>query len=438
MMLSHNTVLKGEAMPIQPTRRQRRRRSAGKSAAVAAVGVVAGSALIGTTAPQPVALAPHFHGVALVSAEEVAAAAINTPFNPNTPVPGVENSFNTSIKFLLDNLLGIGNKPLDELLGGNGATIGDLLGGSNIDTSFGISQLMDALGMQNITLGQLLGDFGLYNATTPVTVDDVMNTWGLGGWTLDHLLLATVGLSSTSTLGDVVTDLSVANDTLDELMAKAGINGGGSLTDALVDLHINSTIVRTAITGLYGDPDTTTVDHVISTLGQCGGPLSQCGPTSTPQIFGSSTLEEALKAWHPANTTGSFNFANPSLWDYTLGQAGNFTSSTTVTQFLDNLMVNPPGGNHDPSQLVPLGQMNTGELLQWIGLGGPNTNLADLIDNFMVKSQPLGDYTVGDALDGLITNHALLPSVTDDTPVSTYLDATGWGTMSLDQFLGLG
>lgn len=105
---------------------------------------------------------------------------------------------------------------------------------------------------------------------------------------------------------------------------------------------------------------------------------------------------------------------------------------------------NVPGLNVPPVQPLPettqpLGTTAWGDLLSWINLA-PNKSIADVISELWVNDQQLGYYKLGNALMGMVTDPGALtvPNVLDgNTLVSDFMNAIGWGGMTLDEFIGL-
>lgn len=484
--------------------RHQRRRDHRRAASVAlGLVVLAAAGTVATAPSSPAATVAHRD----IMLTEAGAAAAPT--------------FDQSLQYLLDDMLKTGTKTLPQLLAPNASeTLGELLGESSngtttVDTALHIGSLLDLLGLNNITVNQVMDAL---NLNTTKTVDQILQQMQLANVDLDQILTP-LGVPSTQTLYGLADRFSVLNMTLGEIMQKIGP---------------------------ISNPDTQTVQAALQSIGMGGFYTAWFVPgKGAPSALGANlytlcsgvdgTVEDALNcittqygnadSTHPnvklsSNETVGYllthiyqlqpgtqnaNFNAP-IGDYTLGQGLGFNSTTTVQQFVDKLMVNmnvtagqfgggvsattgQPVGNpvvttitgdpyrgqttglpfdyctsssscdstnttlmgsnvtvvtapsDDPGQSTPvaLGSQTWGSVLTWLNVP-PTESLAQLIDGLWVNNTQLGDYTVGNMLQGLVVDQAALGStgeVSDSTTVQDFLTAIGFNNMTLDQFLGL-
>ncbi|MBS9533858.1 hypothetical protein KIH27_09705 [Mycobacterium sp. M1] len=365
--------------------------------------------------------------------QQVALASIEAGPAAADP-PATLDPFEQSLKFLLDSM-GIGEKTPVQLFTPGGLTVGELLNGSSgggvtVDTGFHISDTLNLLGLQNITIGEVMTALSMPPADT---VDQVLSTMQFLNTKLD-MVLHPLGLMSTQTLLGVEEQFGVANITVDQLLSILGFAGNETLGTVWNFWGLPSGFISLINTGLglgcSGLSNSSTIDTAIQCItgisGLPGGKLS-----------GSETLGEVLQA-------DKMPDGRP-LADYTLGEALGFNTSTTIRQFVDNLHLNLSGEPVGPGETVgslndlpTLGSTTIGSLMGWANMS-PTESLATLIDNFQVGGVSLGSYTIGDALDHLILNPSALSTsgVEDSTLVSDFLNAMGWGTYTIDQMLNL-
>lgn len=468
------------------------RRLAGQhrgTAVVAGVAVVAAGVLVVVEAPTAGAASDSQHR-AVVLVDTV------------TPAGAAPMTFDQSLKAVLDSA-GIGEKTLPQLLPA-GDTVGSLLAPNGLDvtTALGSSTLWNLIGLNNITLGTILTDFGLNPSET---VDQTLTTLKLGSMTLDSVLTP-LGIPSTQTTLGLAERFDVANMTLDQLIALAGTHNGvtmsGSTTlgQAMTAYNLSGTYLPTAIGAafLVGDMTCPTGISSSMTLDQFINCITYDGtiPGNTHgsvHLTGSTTIYELLTREHFYATTAAgdntTSHTSELIGDWTLGQILNFNSSTTVQQFVDNLHVNlgvgtdtsvPSAtlGNGSPSgtsisdtsadqgssalpipsgtpadgsagggpavaALPTLGSQTFGALLTWMNLN-PNDTLPQLMGEVMVGSTPLTSATLQDALDDMLLNPSALGPVGSQvemtTPLTTFFSAMGGplATDTIDQLLNLG
>lgn len=402
-------------------RSDRQRRSATRAGALVATAVV-GAAILGAAPAKPATTSlpgPVRHDVAL------------TDFTgTTTPTP----TFDDSLKWLLDSL-GVGAKTIPQILAPGNDTVGDLLGVSGVDTSLNIASTLDMLGLQNITVSQVMSAL---NLPATETVDQALSQIQLLNTRLDTILTP-LGMPSTQTLFGLEQRFSIANITVDQLLPKLGFNGQEGLLPALQHIGLGgfASMIEFISLAACGSSwsDSTPLDTVMSCV------VAKQSPYPNYQLTGSSTLGGVLQNIHQVDQNGN---ALPALvGQYTIGQALNFGPNTTIRQFVDNLMVNlnVTSTSNDPTYsgtLVPLGSQTLGSIMSWLNVP-PNESLATLLDNMLVNNVPLGTYTIGDALDGLVVDPAALSTqhVLDSTPLVDLFTAMGFGTLTVDQLLNL-
>lgn len=365
----------------------------------------------------------------------------------STPVIAADTAstpptFDSSLAALLD-MLGVGDKTPAQLFD-NGETVGQLLGGSStstvtVDTGLNLQSTMDLLGLQNITIGQVMNALSLPPTDT---VDQALSQMQFLNTKLD-MLLTPLGLPSTQTLLGVEEKFGVDNITIDELLPKLGFSGSETFQQVENFWGIPSNFQSLMSLGfgfISCAPGKASVNWSIDELIQC---VSWKAPDGTAEtMHGDDQL-----GWVLQNDT--MPDGRP-LADYTLGEALNFNSHTTIRQFIDNLHVNlsneyvgPDAPAGDPSvpdltNLPTLGNVSLAQLLSWANMPATE-DLATFVSHLQVGGTDLGDYTIGDALDGLIVDPAALSTATvqDTTPVEDLLNAMGWGTYTIDEMLNL-
>lgn len=382
------------------------------------------------------------------------------------------------------NMLGIGDKTLPQLAGGT-ETVGELLGASglSVSTQLGNPALLQMLGLDKYTLGDILTDFGLNPSN--LTVDEVLQKVGLANVTLDDILTP-LGIPSTETTMGLADRFSVAHLTLDQLLARGGFSGSETLNQVLTQENLNGTALPTLMgaLGLVSMAScnggsggslngSSTIDQFINCLALDGVSAAKDAkghPLPYIPVTGSMTVQQILESQHFYNAMSSHT--NVVIGNWTIGQILNFTSSTTIQQFVDNLHVNlgvtsdpsggtpstPTGGDTEQSpsndggsiavpsgstvsSLPTLGGESFGAVLNWINLN-PADTLADIIANEVkIGTQPLANLTIQGALDGLLVDPlAIGPSpsqVQDSTTLADLLTGMGFGTETLDQLLNL-
>lgn len=392
-------------------------------------------------------------------------------------------TFEQSLYALLNTPGGMGGKTLPELVGGK-ETVGDLLGGSglSVSTPLGNPALLDMLGMDKYTLGDVLTDLG-FNPST-MTVDAALEKMQLANVTLDDILTP-LGIPSTETTMGLADRFSVAHLTLDEMLQRVGFSGNETFDQVLTQMNLNGTALPTMIgaLALVGNlgycpsalSGSTTIDTFISCLtldaATNGGTDAKNHALPAPiHLSGNTTIQQILESQHFYDANS--DHTDEIIGNWTIGQILNFNSTTTIEQFVNNLHVNlgvtsdpsggtpstPSGGDteqspgdDDGSGAVPvggnvsnlptLGGEHLSGLLSWINLN-PDDTIADVVTNLIkVGTQSLGDATIQSTLDAMLLDPlAIGPSpseVQDSTPLADLLTGMGMGTQTLDQLLNL-
>ncbi|HEU4361493.1 MAG TPA: hypothetical protein VFR27_08270 [Mycobacterium sp.] len=450
-------------------------------------------------------------------------------------------TFDDSLHYLLDDLLKVGTKTLPQLLTAADPTltVGQLLGMSSngattVGTSLDLTSLMYLLGLNNVTVEDVMDALNLQPTKT---VDQILQQMNLANVDLDQILTP-LGIPSTQTLYGLADRLSVVNLTLAQIMAKLGPITSPttqSVQSALQSIGLGSfysgwftgcsifspglCYICSGVTGTVEDAlECIKTEYANTTT--TGKPPT---PTSPQNFTLNSNQTVGYLLTHIYQLTGQgtggtsskpdANFSLP-VGNYTIGQALGFNHSTTVQQFVDNLQVNmgvtagqwqngivngSPSGDpvvtfiNDPTHggptvpwglpggtvshggvgdptgstgtgtiqypttgtavgpapsdddagpglapTVSLGSSLWGNVLSWFN-APPNETLASLISQLWVNDVQLGNYTVGDAMEGMVVNPGAIGNVavSDSTLVSDFLTAIGFSNMTLDQLIGL-
>lgn len=291
-------------------------------------------------------------------------------------------------------------------------------------------QVLTTTGWGELTPAALLTDHGLGE----VTPNEVLSLTGLGHATLGDLtgfrllgdqpvslLLATLGLSDTTTLGQLATQLGADGQPISNLWSLVGLTdastlgqtvttiglGGQHVSDlwSLVGLTDTSTLLQTADTLGIGTQsiDTLLGDWGVGSQGITG---FLAGLDVTP-----SQLMDFL-ALPPGDTFGGIYDPN----------AGTFTAGTTVQQFTD---------------AAGLGNENVNTLLATPGLG--DAELADAATRVGITGD---DDTVTHTLAAIGMNGTSLSGFLSglglgtDTPIGDVLSAVGLNDTTIGGLLG--
>lgn len=396
------------------------------------------------------------------------------------PAPATAPTFGDGLYFLLNDMLGIGNKPFADLFSGAG-TVGDVLGVSGLTahTALGSTSpnLMAMLGLDTIKLDDILPMLGLDPAKS---FDQVLDQMQLGGVTLDFLLTP-LGIPSTQTTLGLAHRFSVAHLTLGEMLGRIGISPNATLGQMLDQFGLGGTALPGLMGagGLIGNmtcPTALATSMTLDQFMQCitldatgdknGTGRDAKGHGFPPQIHlnKNTTIEQILTSQHFYDSNS--NHTGQIIGNWTLGEilsqkAGSpmggsnpfiWNSSTTVQDLIDHIHVNtavtsdPQGGapsliypfgdgapmneqspgNDNGGAAVPpgtnsqslptLGDTSFGQILTWINLP-PSTSLADLITGkIWVGDHLAGTSTIGDILNGMIVDPQALG------PIGTQVD----------------
>lgn len=419
-----------------------------------------------------------------------------------TPTPNLWDGIEALV-----NASGIGDKTLADFVPAN-ATIGDVLSpsGLSLSTQLNAAGVWDLLGLQNITVAEVLKDLGL---PTSMTVDGLANAWHMANVPIDFFATplgipstqTTMGLAhrfsmAHETVGDIVKMLGMrTSETLSQTMEQfnlwdANVKGntlGGLVTLSILGVGLGSIKICTNDGSTYAISSTSTIAQIVGCLNFDGGQLSKVSVTGgnnantgNPNVSTSTTVEQILDSNHFNTTTATTYQTSEPIGDWTIGSILNFNSSTTIQQFIDNLHVNfgvqpdtstsipttpvtAPGSANGGATIVDstqdqgstavpagtllsslptLGSKTIGQLMAWIGVP-TSQSIASLLSNeIMVGSTPLGQSTIGNALDAMLLNPGILPGypttqLTMSTPLSTFFTAMGGplGTETIDQLL---
>lgn len=217
----------------------------------------------------------------------------------------------------------------------------------------------------NLTLGQLLGDLGLSHGMA-TTVTQLLDAANLGSLEPINTLLAPLGLTGTSDLKDILTNIDapgttspLGDVTLDSLLATIALPGGGHLSDAttlstlLTDFPSLANIQLPPIPFLGGILGTPSLGELVNLLGLGGttlGALGNFGPTTdlfdlaTSLGIGTTSINSVLAdlGTHDGitltSTSNLDDFANfLGFGGDSLSQLipGDLTDSSTLVNLLD-------------------------------------------------------------------------------------------------------
>lgn len=315
-------------------------------------------------------------------------------------------TFAQSLLYLLDDMLQIGNKTLGDLFDpDNDTTLEYLFGISSLSISSDMSTVFNALGLDDVsfgsllgplvptdTLGELLGAGGAMEALGAQTLNDLFGSFGGVNQSLADLIHS-IGLGTT-TVGELLQDLGISSGaTMDDLLDAVGLirldgllplMGLTATTDALVGI---AKLTGSAITG------TTTLDSLFGT----GGLLNSIGGLSLAQMLGISNGETLVEA------INGLKWGTGTLGDQTLA-----------------------------------------DVLGWLNLD-PSQSLAENLSGLPISldgSADLGTASLGSFLTSLMNPADVTgtadPVVTTSTTLADYLDSLFGAGMTLDDFLGLG
>lgn len=310
----------------------------------------------------------------------------------------------------LSALVGAPATVLDALLNGTtgidlmGSTLplfnGLLVGGQPFDLTLNVGELVNAFGMGELTLTDLLGDFG--TQTIPSLLTQLLDSMGIGDLTpvglLDQLGIAQESLATL--LIDLLSSTGMGDESIAELLDQFGMGGDTTVASLLIQLLDSSDIGNPTITGLldeFGYGQMTLGNALIQLLDSMG-----IGTT-------------AISSLVPADTTVG-GLLTPMLGDTTitglLGSMGEMTMPELITvmfgdygqQTLTELIT---AGDLGPVSLdTPLMQLFTelllppgytlGDLLEAGDPSIANMQLGPLIDTFPVPDMPgIGPYPPG-------------------------------------------
>lgn len=479
----------GTVPAVGSVRQPDRRQSVLRAGALGGVFVAGASSVIGVP-PAAAGVSP-----VLVHRDDIRLTDLTGTTSP-TP------TFDESLRYLLDDMLGVGTKTLPQLITASNPslTVGQLLGEASptttVSTSLHLDDMMNLLGLNNITVTDVMDAL---NLSPTKTVDQVLQQMSLADVNLDQFLTP-LGVPSTQTIYGVAGLMSLTNVTLGDFMAKIGPVTNPAVTtvkNALMSIGLggfyNKWFTGSSLTSLGLGYLCTGVKGTVENALNCVHTQYNNADTNHPNVTLSSNQTVGYLLTHlyqlqptagPNNTTMA-DFTHP-VGNYTIGQILNFNNTTTVQQMIDGLQVNmgvtagqwsggispttgsPVGnpvittvvGNAQSTALsgkpgtitvapadddqgpglaptVSLGHSQWGDLLTWVNLP-PSESLADMISKFWLNDVQLGHYTVGDALEGLVVNPGALGSgLTDNTLVDDFLTSIGFNNMTLDQLIGL-
>lgn len=283
-------------------------------------------------------------------------------------------TFDQSLQYLLDDMLKVGTKTLPQLLAPNTTeTVGDLLGGATnatttVNTSLHIDSLLDLLGLNNITVAQVMDALQL---NTTKTVDQVLAQMQLADVDLNQILTP-LGIPSTQTLYGLADRFSVLNMTLGQIMQKIGPIGDPetqSVQAALQSIGLGGfyhqwfssgggTFLGANLHTLCGGV-TGTVEDALNCIGTQYGNADSSHPNVT--LSSKDTVGYLLTHIYQLDSDSTNANFNAPIGDYTVGQGLGFGPTTTVQQFVDKLMVNMNvtagqySGGIDPTTGQPVG-----------------------------------------------------------------------------------
>lgn len=302
------------------------------------------------------------------------------PALTTTALPAA-NSFDDSLHYLLDDLLGVGNKTLPQLIVGNhpNLTVGELLNmaspSTTVDTSLHLSDAFHLLGLGNINVAEVMAALSLPvlkpGTTTPTTFNDVLDTMQLSNVKLDQIL-APLGVPHTQTLYGLVDRFSSVNETLATLMQRVGPIG-----DPMTQT-VQQALQSIGLGGFYSGWFTGCNIFNIGLCMLCGGVTGtveaamNCihteysnADSQHPNITLSSQQTAAYLLTHiyqlvPGTTNA--DFSKP-VGNYTIGEMLGFDGNTTIKQLVNG----PTGYEADPNHVgiwinpqVTIGQWQNG------------------------------------------------------------------------------
>lgn len=383
-------------------------RVAAMASTFAAGSVVASAALFGGVPMTPLhtggILDRAQHDIMLASADDaIAGIAAGTTSGVITTIKG-------SMQYLLDDLLGIGTKTPGELVGGV-TTLQQLLVPSGLGVDSTMTDVFNAVGLQNIQIGGLL--HGLF--PNGDSLDQILTQAGLANTTLDSLM-SSAGLPGSTTIADLVDKLGMGTQTVAQLMTSLGFNPSTVTMGTLMqDLGLGK---LEGLLGLVG----------MTPSGTLGGSLGMMFGGSN---FTSLTLDDLM---HAAPTTGAVagdGFLS-SIGDMTLGGMLGITSGSTLKTVIDGMTWHTASG---VSQTF--GQYTLSDLL-----GGMHITSATTLAG-LLGEMPFG--LAGNTLPGLggdtlaqvigeMMNHGT--AITSTFTLADFLDGL-LGTTTIDQLLGL-
>lgn len=366
----------------------------------------------------------------------IVAASAGTP-SPAATTP----NFQDSVYWLLNDAMGIGNKTFADVFANGPGTVGDALAPSGLDVSTLIGSvspnLMAMLGLDNITLGQILTDFGLDPST--MTVDQVLNKLQLGNQTLDFFLTP-LGIPSTQTTLGLAHRFSVAHLTLNEMLGRAGFSGSDTLDDMYTKFGLSGTALPslTNLGSLIGDlgycptniSSSMTLDDFFGCLTlnatTSGGSDAKGHTLPTPiHLNGNTTIEQILTSqyFYDANS----NHTNVIIGNWTLGQILSqnasspiianhpgatpfvWNTSTTLDDLMDHVHVNTNLGTD---------AQGVGPTLIWPFVGGStislNANVTSQPGNLTNVGSPINEQSPSNDNGGADVNYQGNPA--DNTP----------------------
>lgn len=374
---------------------------------------LAGAAVFGGVSMTPLAsasLAPSVHQDYTLTAE-----ILFPPDSDYSIIP----SFAQSLKFLMDALLKIGPLTLPGVIDpDNNVTLQSLLTPSNLQldgaTPSTMTDLFDQLGLDNIQLSTVLGLLGV--APTD-TFGDLLGPGGelagLGGVTL-NTLLGGAGASDATTIDGLVGLLGMDQTPIVTLVGQllpGGVTTMGGLFEQL------------GIAGLQGFlpiMGSSTTQSIADFLAMIG-----FGPTITlGGLLGSGGMLEAVG-------------------DMSLGQLLGFDDTTTLGGVLTGMVSNIANPDYNPADplgptnmpFLSLGELSVTQLLGEVQLN-PTDSLSEVLSQLPLglNDAPLGDTTLAEFL-GLMAPGTTIDST---TTITGFLDGAGMGTLTLDDWLGLG
>lgn len=290
-------------------------------------------------------------------------------------------TFDDSLRFLLDDMLGVGQKTLPQLIAPDPSlTVGQLLGMSSngvytVNTSMNIDSLLYLLGLNNINVSDVMAALSLPvlkpGTSTPTTFNDILDQMQLSNVKLDQILTP-LGIPSTQTLYGLVDRFSSVNETLAVLMARIGpignpmtqtvqqglqsIGMGGFYNGWFTGCSIFSMGLCMLCSGVTG-----TVEQALNCIKTEYANADSQHPNIT--LSSSQTAKYLLThLYQLVPGTNNADFSKP-IGNYTIGQALGFDGNTTVKQLVNG----PTGYEADPNHTgiwintqVTIGQWQNG------------------------------------------------------------------------------